>query len=157
MRKLLLFSIFLSLASPVAAQVSAPTSIDIQDEGTSQGRIRAINCVGSGVTCTASSSTGTLTIGGGSAGNFLEVSVDLGTSGGLVFSLTVTGQSWVTGTSKVVCNTFSTAADGQTVETAYAAGFSVNVSTLVVSTGFDIGIYNPHGATGIFRFHCSGA
>lgn len=146
----------LLLPTTAIAQVSAPTTVDTRDEGTSQGRARAINCVGAGITCTAAAGVATLTVGGGSGGNFLEVSINLGTSGGLVFSVTVTGQAWVTATSNIVCTPFATSADGLTVETVYASGVQAAVSTRVIGTGFDLGIYSPHGATGTYRFHCTG-
>jgi hypothetical protein len=63
----------------------------------------------------------------------------------------------VTLTSKVVCSPFATTADGQTVETYAVAGFNVSAASLVLATGFDLWIDSPRGATGTFRFHCTGA
>jgi hypothetical protein len=93
------------------------------------------------------------TISAGS-GNFLEVSIVLGDAG--FYSTTVTGQSWVTGTSKIVCSTFGTTADGGTPELAAVAELEATVANRSAGVGFDLMIYNPHGASGTYRFHCSG-
>ena len=39
----------------------------LKDEGTSQGSVSSINCSGTGITCTRSGTTGTVTISGGSS------------------------------------------------------------------------------------------
>lgn len=187
--------------------------LQVRDEGTVQSpkrRAYAINCVGSGVTCSqdggvmrlnvaggggaaptgddevpvgngASSdakvlpscsnattskllydnttnafSCGTDQTGGGGGGNFVEVSVAL-TTEGLFFSQAVTGQAWVTGTSKVVCTPFGTTADGLTPEAVIVSGVQAGVSDLVVATGFTLHVYSPHGLDGTVRFHCTGS
>lgn len=94
--------------------------------------------------------------GGAGSANAAEVSIDLGTSGGLIFTTTVTGQAWVASGTKIVVSPAPTAADGQTVETYFAAGFIAMISNKVVGTGFDLTVYSPNGATGIFRFNCIG-
>lgn len=117
------------------------------------------DCQGAGkaVTYTVSSNSwGCNTIASG-AGNLVEVSIDLGASGGTVYTTTVTGQSWVTTSSVITCSPFATSADGQTVETYFAAHFTVAPSNRVAGTGFDLTVFSPHGATGTFRVHCSGA
>jgi hypothetical protein len=93
--------------------------------------------------------------GGGGSANAVSVSVTLSASPG-VYTATVTGQAWVTTSSNIVCRPQATSADGQTVETYYAARLDPTVSTLVASTGFTLGVYNPNGASGIFRFACTG-
>jgi len=142
-----------------AGDFTPSPSIQLQDEGVSQGQIKRLNCVGAGVVCTRSGITGTATIAGGGAGsaNVVEVSVPLGTSGGLIFSATVVGQAWVTGTSTIVCTPLGLTTDGQTVETVVASGVQATVSNRVVATGFNVNVYSPHGATGIYRFGCTGA
>ena len=57
-------------------------SLRLQDEGSTLGAVRVINCVGSGVTCTRSGATGTMTISGGS-GTFsvTQVEIDFDTCG----------------------------------------------------------------------------
>lgn len=153
---LVLAAVLLLSARVASAQVSAPTKVDLKEEGASQGRVGQLNCVGSSITCTVSADTGTLTLTSGGA-NTVEKSVDLGTGGGLVYTATVTGQTWVGASSVIVCGAVATTADGQTLETYYAAGFVVTVSNRVAGTGFDISVLSPYGATGTFRFNCTGA
>lgn len=157
-RRLIVATAFLFLlAAPAWGQVSAPTRVDLRDEGTSQGRVGALNCVGAGITCTVSGDTGTMTIASGGSANVLETSINFGTSGGLVFSVTITGAAWVTSSSQVLCLPFGTSADGQTIETYATAGLTTVASNRVAGTGFDLSVYSPYGATGTFRFHCTGA
>lgn len=141
------------------AQVSAPPRVNVQDEGSAQGTARTVNCTGSGVSCSVSGGVWTINAsgGGGGSANVVEASIDLGTSGHTAYQITVTGQSWVTSTSVIVCSPFATSADGQTVETYAAAHFTVQAATRVAGTGFDLWVFSPHGATGTFRFHCTGA
>lgn len=94
--------------------------------------------------------------GGGGSGNFAEVSIAL-TSAGFAFSQAVTGQTWVSGTSKILCQPQATTADGLTIETYQSAGLEVVVGSLVAGTGFTIYVANPRGASGTFRFSCTGA
>lgn len=155
----LLFVILLLCPASAWAQVSAPTTIEVRDEGSTQGRVRALNCSGAGISCSVTSGLGTLSVSGGGSGsaNVVEVSISLGTGGGMVYAVTVTGQSWVGTTSQIVCSPFATTADGQTVETYAAAMLTITAATRVAGTGFDLWVANPHGATGTFRFHCTGA
>lgn len=76
---------------------------------------------------------------------------------GLVYKATVTGQAWVTATSKILCEPFGTTADGQTIETYAAAALKITAANRVAGVGFDVWVRNERGATGTFRFHCSGA
>lgn len=137
---------------------STPPGVSIQDEGIAQGRARTLNCTGAGITCSVAAGVATLNAtGGGGSSNFIEVSVSLSTEGGLVYTATITGQAWVTGTSIIVCNPFATSADGQTLETVYASNVQPVISNRVAGTGFDLSIFTPYGATGTYRFHCVGA
>jgi hypothetical protein len=86
-------------------------------------------------------------------GRTAEVSIAL-TADGAAFTQTVTGQTWVSAATTIVCQPFATSADGQTVETYYAAQFSATASTIVAGTGFTVGVYSPNGASGTFRFEC---
>lgn len=88
--------------------------------------------------------------------NFVEQSIAI-TSVGLFFQQTVTGQAWVTGTSKIVCSVFGTDADGLTPEAIAVAGLEVSVSNLSAGVGFTINVYSPHGLDGTVRVHCTGA
>jgi PAS domain-containing protein len=74
-----------------------------------------------------------------------------------VYSATVTGQAWVTSSSVIACSAFGTTADSLTVEQVAVAENSVSVSDLVVGTGFNLKVYNPHGSDGTHRFNCTGA
>lgn len=47
----------------------------LKDEGTSQGYINVVDCVGAGIACTKSGITGTLTVGGGGGGDHDPVTV----------------------------------------------------------------------------------
>ena len=93
--------------------------------------------------------------GGGGSGNFLEQSIALSGGSGY-FSQVVTGQAWVTATSKVICAVFATDADGLTPEAIGVAGLVVTVSSLVASTGFTVNIFSPYGLDGTVRVHCAG-
>ncbi len=131
----------------------------VEDEGVALTQRTTINFTGAGVSCVDSGGKTVCTISGGGAGsaNVVEVSVPLGTSGGLVFSTTVTGQAWVTATSSIACTPLGLTTDGQTVETVAASGVQPIVSDRVAGTGFNLNVYSPHGATGTYRFGCTGA
>lgn len=64
----------------VGGQVSAPTTIDIREEGTSQGRVRAINFVGTSVTAAVASGVATVTVAAGAVA-MTEIEIDFGAPG----------------------------------------------------------------------------
>lgn len=76
---------------------------------------------------------------------------------GFVYTVTVTGQSWVTASSRILCSPFGSTTDSLTPETIAASGVQAIASNRVVGTGFDLSVYSPHGATGTYRFHCTGS
>jgi hypothetical protein len=156
-----ILTILLLAVNSVWAQgpgVSPAPGVNLQDEGVAQGRVQILNCTGTSITCSKSGVTGTLNVTGGSgSSNAVVVSINLGTSKGLIFSVTVTGQAWVTATSAIACSPFGTTADGQTPETVVASGVQATTSAYVVGTGFNLNVYSPHGATGTYRFGCTGA
>lgn len=88
--------------------------------------------------------------------SFVETSVALSGGAGL-FRTVVTGQGWVTGSSKVTCTVFGTTADGLTVETIAVAGLGLTVSNLSAGVGFTVNLSSPHGLEGTVRVHCTGA
>jgi hypothetical protein len=137
----------------------APAYQTVSDEGTPRPQQPILNFIGAGVSC-VDDALGTKTdctiAGGGGGGNSTEVSINLGTDGGLYYSATVTGQAWVAADSEIVCTPFGTTADGQTVETVAVSAVHATVSDRVVGTGFNLNVYSPHGATGTYRFHCLG-
>jgi hypothetical protein len=148
----------LLLAATSWAQVGPAPGVQLNDEGAPQGRVQILNCTGSGLTCSKSGVTGTLNAsGGGGSANAVEVSISLGTGLGLVYAATITGQAWVTSASAIACSPFGTTADGQTVETIAASGVQALISNRVAGTGFNLNVYSPHGASGTYRFHCTGA
>lgn len=91
------------------------------------------------------------------AANFIEVSVSLtGVDGPGFYSTTVTGQTWVTASSKIICTPWGTTADGLTPETVAMAHISGVVTNLVAGTGFDLYVSNDFGLYGTVRFNCTG-
>lgn len=115
---------------PAFAQVSAPTTVDTRDEGTSQGRARAINCVGAGISCTAAAGVATLTVGGGSV---TASSVSIAMGGLTKVRVTVTDAAVLAG-SKIVFNVRRPDVAQEDDE-----GFSYTVNVVKVSAGsFDL-------------------
>lgn len=96
-----------------ADQLSSSGGVTLQDEGTSQGRVQRLNCTGSGVTCSASGSTGTInvTAGGGSL-TISTTEIDFGTDAKFVAKATVT-DAGVSGTSKILVWQSGEAATGR--------------------------------------------
>jgi hypothetical protein len=92
--------------------------------------------------------------GGAGSANAISVSVALSAPVGVY--TTVTGQAWVAAGSNIVCHPQATSADGQTVETYYVTMLQPTVSTLAAGTGFTLAVYNHRGASGTFRFACTG-
>jgi hypothetical protein len=88
------------------------------------------------------------------AGNFVEVTVAL--DGNLIFTATVTGQTWVTATSKIICAVFAVATSGTTEEMAMVSGVTVGAKNRVAGVGFDVWVYNPQGMTGTLTIHAFG-
>lgn len=93
--------------------------------------------------------------GGGGGGNFVEVSMALTDSG--VYSQAVTGQSWVTSGSLIVCSPFGTTADGLTPEAVALSGLELSVSDRVAGVGFTLYVLSPRGLAGTVRIHCTGS
>ena len=88
-------------------------TIELKDEGTSQGNIKKIDCTGTGITCTRTGVTGTLNVtGGGGGGTWTTVEIDFGVAARFVAKTTVTDAS-VTGTSKIIVVQAGTAATGR--------------------------------------------
>lgn len=96
--------------------------------------------------------------GGGGAGNFAEVDIDFGAGDELV-TVVVTGQTWVSGTSRIVCSptmlATSTRLEGE--EDAVAEGLTLAVHSRVAGVGFSITAAPRQGyAYGVFKVHCTG-
>ena len=160
MRGLLAFVLAQALVSPVPG-------VQLQDEGTSQGQVTKLNFTGAGVTCSKSGATGTCSIpggggggagGGGGSANVVNVTVTFNTSTGLVTPVVVTGQTWVTSSSSIVCQWSNLAAVTNNTDYVYlVAGLHVAVGSLVAGTGFTVYAYSDYGATGNFNLSCTGA
>jgi hypothetical protein len=151
----------LLLSGAAYGQVGPAPGVGLNDEGAVQGRVQTLNCVGSGITCSKSGITGTLSISGGGSGNFLSVELDFGQGAGAdIASVVVTGQSWVTASSVIVCSPtmIATADRGEGDEDAVIEQLTVAIHTRVASTGFTLTATPGLGVTtGKFAFHCTGA
>lgn len=150
------------LASSTSAQLRTVLSDEIGTGAAMFGLISTmaddLSCTGSQVVRRNAGDTAFECATPSSGGvNAVEVSINLGSAGGLVYTTTVTGQAWVTASSSISCTPLAVSTDGLTVETVYAAGVSVVASNRVAGTGFDMTVYSPHGATGTMRFMCLGA
>lgn len=88
------------------------------------------------------------------SGNFVEKTVAL--DGNLVFTETVTGQSWVSASSKLVASLMAVAVGGTTAEQVKASGVIVGTSNIVAGVGFDVWAYNPNGMVGTITVHITG-
>lgn len=65
----------------VGGQVSAPASIQVNDEGVLQGQVRAVNFVGAGVLTTVVAGQAVVTIAGGGSSSATEIEIDFGAPG----------------------------------------------------------------------------
>lgn len=124
-------------AAPTCAQVAysqvsgTPTIYNqtIEDEATPLTQRTNVNFTGAGVSCADSGGKTVCTISGGGSGsaNVVEQSVALSGGSGF-FSQVVTGQSWVTTSSEIVCGVLGTTADSLTPEVIGVAGLIVAIS-----------------------------
>jgi hypothetical protein len=97
---------------------------------------------------------------GSGGGNLVEVDIDFGAGGNTNANTVVTGQSWVTASSKILCTptmlATSTRAEG--AEDAILEGLTVAVYSRVAGTGFTVAAAAYQGrAYGTFKVHCSGS
>ena len=150
----------LVMASPVMAQSITTRGVILKDEGTVQGSVSSLDCVGTGIACTRSGATGTLTITGGSGGaNLVAVVVDFGANGLDVAATAVTGQAWATGTSLILCapTMYATADRIDGAEDAVLEGLTIGVSGRT-SGGFTVTAAPRMGvAIGKYTIVCTGA
>jgi hypothetical protein len=96
------------------------------------------------------------TPGGGGSVNAVEQSISISEGSGF-FSQTVTGQTWVSATSKIVCSSFGTTADGLTPEVIAISGITISVSDIIAGTGFNLNVFSPYGIEGTVRIYCIGS
>ena len=133
---------------------------EIQEDGVPLIQRQDLNFTGTGVTCSDVGGVTQCNIPGSSgSGNFVEVSVDFGT-GNTNVSTTVTGQSWVTSTSKIICSPtmLSTSDRAEGAEDAIIEGITVAVHSRSAGTGFTLSAAAAQGrAYGAYKIHCTGA
>lgn len=140
-------------------QTTAPDDNVLVGSGTGWALKALTTCVGTAKAVTYDASTNTWgcnTITAAGVVNVVETSVAI-TSLGSYFTATVTGQSWVTASSVIVCAVLGTDADGLTAETIAVATPRATVANRVVGTGYDLLIANPYGLEGTVRVQCTGA
>ena len=134
----------------------------IQDETTPLTARTTVNFTGAGVSCVdnAGSTRTDCTISGGGAGSANVVGVDVTLSGPLG-STVVTGQTWVTSSSKVVCapQWSATASSANTAEVHLVSGLAFVVTDLANGVGFTLYAFDSafRGLSGTFHFSCTGA
>lgn len=104
------------------------------------------SCVGNGVDNTG-------------GGNAVAVTVDFSAGGAFDATTVVTGQAWVTTTSRISCApTMTVTADkAEGAEDVLLEDLTVAAHSRVNATGFTVKAYAPNGAHGAFTFHCVGA
>lgn len=89
--------------------------------------------------------------------NAVEVSVTMPSDMSGWAQTVVTGQAWVTATSKIACQPFNDNGDTNNTDEVYTlAEFATTTSTRVASTGFTLTARSSRGVTGVFKFHCLG-
>jgi hypothetical protein len=151
----------LGLSLYVLAQVANPYRPELRDEGTAQGRVGALNCTGAGISCSVTAGVGTINVaGGGGSGNLVEASIDFGATGDTTASVVITGQSWVSTSSVIVCSPtmLATADRADGAEDAVIEGLTVAAHSRIAGTGFTVTAAPYQGrAYGAFKVHCAGA
>lgn len=155
----------LTCAQVAYSQVSSTPTLynqTIEDEATPLTQRTNVNFTGAGVSCIDSGGKTVCTISGGGAGsaNVVEVEVDFGANGDTTASTVVTGQAWVTGTSKIVCapTMLATTDRSEGMEDVVIEEIVVAVHTRSVGVGFTVTAGSAQGrAIGKYLIHCTGA
>jgi len=90
----------------------------------------------------------------GGSGNSVTVDVDFGGTFTDKAQVVVTGQSWVTTSSEIVCHVLCpTTSDPDEM---YLLNIKPVISSLVDSTGFTLTLYSEQEAKGIYKVMCIG-
>jgi len=95
----------------------------------------------------------------GGGGNFLQVQVDFGfdmANEGDIARTTVTGQSWVTSGSVILCNPFGGATADHGPDDVIVEGLVAYAENLVPGVGFDVVVYAPQNSWGKFLVNVTG-
>ena len=154
----------LTCVQPAFSNLSgSATAAQIPTASTTLGGVKMASACGAGnhissivageLTCSADAS------GSGGSGNFLEVDVSFAAAGDTMSSTVVTGQAWVTSTSKIMCapTMLATSTRNEGDEDAVIERLSAAVHSRVVGTGFTLTVAPSDGtASGVYKFHCSG-
>ena len=133
----------------------------VQQSGVALPQEPIINFTGAGVTCVdnpgATRTDCTITSGGGTTVNAFNTTVTFDPATGLATPVTVTGLTWLTSTSKVVCSWFNLGAVTNNTEYVYlTAGLHYAYDTIVVGTSLTVYAFSDNGATGSFNLSCHG-
>jgi hypothetical protein len=94
-----------------------------------------------------------------SGGNYLQVLVDFGFDAGNegdIARTTVTGQSWVTSMSVILCNPFGGATVDHSPDDAIVEGLVAYAENLVPGVGFDVVAYAPQNSWGKYLVNVTG-
>lgn len=84
----------------------------------------------------------------GGSGNGCTATIDFGSGESGDTSVVVTGQTWVTPSSVIVCNVLG--------EDARIQSITADVDTLVNGVGFTVRAHAPNGASGTYTVNCVG-
>ncbi len=96
---------------------------------------------------------------GSGGGNYLQVEVDFGFSAGNegdIARVTVTGQSWVTAGSVILCNPFGGATADHSPDDAIVEGLVAYAENVVAGVGFDVVVYAPQNSWGKYLVNVTG-
>lgn len=127
MRKILFLLLLVFILPAFAwAQIDS-NSIRLQDEGSTLGQIKVLNCVGAGITCTRAAAVGTATVagGGGGGGPTLAATTAIQTVNGNAYR-------------DITSLTFSLAAN-----TTYLFEFFIAFQSAAATTGFGFSVNGP--------------
>jgi hypothetical protein len=129
----------------------------LQNGGTTVGRVTTLNCT-TGVLCSAVGAVGTvISTGISGGGNFGSTTISFGSGvSSATARTTVTGQTWVTASSKILANPFCDGQNGNTMENCWISNMNCYVANLVVGTGFDVVCFAPFNASGTFTINYTG-
>lgn len=89
-------------ASPAWAQVDNPSRLDLREEGTTQGRIFALNCVGAELLCAVTGGVGSITFSGGAGAPFADTTAIVKGSADATKLLRFEVDGFTTGTTRVL-------------------------------------------------------
>lgn len=154
----MLTALLIFALSQSGSSVGPVPGVQIQDEGTSAGQITKLNCVGAGVTCARSGTTGTMTISGG-AGNFGVFTVSFGSSADSWYDSDVTTvtAAWVGASSAILLTPKCSVLNGNnTADNCRVSGLSCTVVAVVNGVSFDVACHAPFTASGVYSISYTG-